>query len=188
MKWTLMSLCVGWLSLDGGFYWPPGLGSWIWWRLWMIESPVVPWPDVFDAGLLVTWLGLLTCKFIWVSCWIVSCGQQVDLIWVWDGGNRVLIEWLWVVVVFRGVWSVAYCWSSNDSLSESSVSAKSPYKMALLRRRHNWVSGVLGSLVSIENFVSEMQGVTIDVVTVLFKIKYDVTVENAEELMLLSNE
>lgn len=33
-----------------------------------------------------------------------------------------------------------------------------------------------------------MQGVTIDVVTVLFKIRYDVTVENAEELMLLSNE
>ena len=100
----------------------------------------------------------------------------------------MLIEWLWVVVVFRGVWSVAYCWSSNDSLSESSVSAKSPYKMALLRRRHIPVNAVMGVAVAIANLVSGMQGVTIDVVTVLFKIRYDVTVENAEELMLLSNE
>ena len=41
---------------------------------------------------------------------------------------------------------------------------------------------------SVENSASGTQGVTIDVVTVLFKIRYDVTVENAEELMLLSNE
>ena len=60
--------------------------------------------------------------------------------------------------------------------------------MALLRRRHIPVNAVMGVAVAIANLVSGMQGVTIDVVTVLFKIRYDVTVENAEELMLLSNE
>ena len=68
------------------------------------------------------------------------------------------------------------------------MSANSPDKMALLRRRHIPVNAVMGVAVAIANLVSGMQGVTIDVVTVLFKIRYDVTVENAEELMLLSNE
>ena len=166
-----MSPCGGCLWPSAPENWLPEPRSTVWCCPLTIESRGVPWPGVSGAGLRATWLGWSTWKWISMMRWILWWSHCPS----W---NRKAVEgkvgWWWVATggEVSECWVVdSYCWSSVDWDSSSWISASSPKRKALRRRRHNWVSGVLGATVAVANFVSDMQGVMIDEVRVLLRIR-----------------